>query len=319
MLLLTDADVRALLPMPRAIEAMRDAFAALAAGDAAVPVRTAMPGAGGARVLVMPAALGGLVTVKTVTVRPPDDELPTTAATLLAVDAATGAPRALFAAEALTAIRTGAASGLATELLAAPGASTLALLGAGAQAATQADAVCAVRPIERVLVFGRDPARAAAFAEATAARLGVEAWAERDPARLAEAEVVCTATTSASPVFDAAHLAPGAHVNAVGAYRPGTAEVPPAAVRAAAVVVDHRAAALAEAGDLLSAFDTREAAAAHVRAELGELVRGTAPGRLRPDETTLFKSVGVGVQDAAAAAVVLAAAEARGVGARVEL
>jgi ornithine cyclodeaminase/alanine dehydrogenase-like protein (mu-crystallin family) len=319
LLALSDADVRALLPMHEAIPLARRAFEQLAAGRADVPVRTRVQaGPDGAVGLVMPGALpdDGVLGVKAVTVQPTNRTLPSIHGLLILADAETGRPLALLNAEALTALRTGAVSGLATDLLARPDASVLAVFGAGAQAETQIDAVHAVRPLTRVLVFGLDPDQTERFAARATDRLGIEVRVARRPDELAEADVVCTATSSAVPVFDPAHLAPGAHVNAIGAYRPDMAEIPPETVRASAVVVDHAPACLAEAGDLLQAFDTPDAAAAHVAAEIGDLCLGRVAV---PSGPTLFKSVGVAVQDLAAAAHVVRRAQESGLGTSVLL
>jgi ornithine cyclodeaminase/alanine dehydrogenase-like protein (mu-crystallin family) len=210
----------------------------------------------------------------------------------------------------LTAIRTGAASGAATDLLARPDAAVVAIFGAGPQARAQLEAVCTVRPIRRARVFDVNTGRAQALATDLADRLGILVEPARSPAEaLAGADVICTATTSSVPVFDDRDLALGVHINAVGSYKPSVHEIPPETVRRARVVVDQLAAALAEAGDLLIPMQQGVIGRDHIYAELGEIASGRKKGRESPSQITLFKSVGVAVQDLAAADRVLANAE----------
>ncbi len=321
---LSKEDVRQALDMEQAIALMRDAFADLSEGRADVPVRTtlALPEHDG-RALFMPAYLPEKqhVGLKVVTVHAhnPQRGLPLVHALVMVLDAADGRPLALMDGEYLTALRTGAGAGLATDLLARPDAHVAAVFGAGAQARTQLEAVCAVRRIRRAWVFSRRPESAAAFAGEMRARLDLDVQAAPSPETLREADVVCTATTSLVPVFAHRHLKPGAHVNGVGSYRPDMAEIPPETVQAAKVVVDHRPACLAEAGDLIQPLQQGLIDAAHVYAELGEIVTGRKAGRTSDEEVTLFKSVGNAVQDLAAAGYVAAAARARNLGVEVAL
>ena len=313
LLILSEEDVHRALPMPDAIEAMRSAFAALSAGEAVVPVRTSVPLESGLG-LAMPGAWGEVAGIKWATVHPgnPAQGLPAVRALTLLTDAATGAPRALLSARALTAIRTGAGSGLATNLLAPPGASVCAVIGAGVQAERQLEAVCAVRPIVRGLVISRSPDRAKDFAVRMADRLEIPVEVgDRD--RLCEADVICTATNSPTPVLFSEDVAAGTHINAVGAHHPEQAEVEAALVRRAQVVVDHRATCAVEAGDLLLAgLDVG------ALPEIGELVDDPEGGH-RAGEVTLFKSIGNAVQDLAAAVQAVAVAQREGFGVRVEL
>ena len=327
MLVLDAADVRRALPMADAIEAMKGAFAALSSGRAVVPERIHLavePHDGVS--LVMPAfvddAEGQALAVKVVSLFDHNAErgLARIQAAVLLLEADTGRPLALLEGAMLTAIRTGAASGAATDLMARPDSRTAAILGAGVQARTQLEAVCTVRPIETVWVY--DPAADAveAFINEMAGRAPIPA--DVRPAAdareaVAEADVVCTATTSHTPVFSDTDLKVGAHVNAVGSYQPHVQEVPPETVVRARVVVDSRDAALAETGDLIRSIRAGLITADHVRAELGELVLGGVKGRASEDEITLFKAVGVAVQDAAAARAALARAEQLGLGQQV--
>ncbi len=310
MLALTADDVRALVPMRDAIALMKEAFRELAEGRAVAPLRTPIEVPPEQAVaLFMPAAVpsvGGLG-LKVVSVFPnnPARGLPTIHALVCLIDPETGAPLAIMDGTYLTALRTGAVSGAATDLLARPEARALALFGAGAQAETQAEAVCAVRPIAEIRLVARSAEKGAAFI----ARLRAHApdIADRvrvvlDPAdALRGAEVVCTATPATAALFTDGALEPGTHINAVGAYTPKMQEVPPETVARARIVVDQREAAWAEAGDLVIARDLGLITENDISAELGELASGRKPGRHSPDEITLFKSVGNAVQDIAVA------------------
>ncbi len=322
---LSRADIQAAVTMREAIAAVHEAFIALSAGQATVPVRVGLPVPPRATALFMPAyAVGGLG-VKVVTVYPdnPARGLPLLHALVILLDAATGAPMAALEGGWLTALRTGAASGAATDVLARPSAQVLAVFGAGAQAETQTMAVCAVRPIERVVLCSRTPARAEALAQRLAGQPGIPADVRvvADPAQAAaEADVICTATTSATPVFPGEAVRPGTHVNAVGAFTTSAREVDTRLVqRAARLVVDERAAAEAEAGDLVIPWRAGDAPGPEGWTELGAVAAGQAPGRTAADEITLFKSVGNAVQDVAVGALAVARARALGLGVEVEL
>lgn len=325
MLILSHHDVRQALPMREAVEAMKRAFAQLSTGQAEVPLRVPVhvPRHNGLT-LFMPAYLAAddQMAVKIVSVfnDNPARGLPLIHALVVVIDAGTGAPVAAMEGASLTALRTGAASGAATDLLARPDAAVAAVFGAGVQGRTQLEAVCAVRPIREAWVYDVDPRRAQAYAEEMGGRLGIPVHVAASPAEaVRRADVVCTATTSTTPVFDDADVRPGTHINAVGAYTPQMREVPTETVLRARVVIDHRTASLAEAGDLLIPIREGRMTEAHIWAELGEIVAGLKPGRLSPDEITLFKSVGVAVQDVAAAAAVLEAARRQNLGVEVPL
>lgn len=302
---------------------MRDAFAQLAAGDATVPPRPGIEIRNvDAAFLTMPAYAAGTpaLSVKAVGVFPrnPDKGLAPIQGAVLALNPETGQPQALLEGASLTAIRTGAASGVATDCLAREDVSTLAVFGAGAQARTQIAAVRAVRGIQKVQIYA--PTRA--HAESMAAELAdVDVVAADVPdAALDGAEVVCTATNSATPVFDGAKLVEGVHVNAVGSFKPGMRELDSETVRRMdKVVVDTREGAWTEAGELIHARDEGVLSDEAIYAELGELCAGKKPGRESEDERTLFKSVGNAVQDAVAAQAAYEAALELGLGVEVDL
>jgi ornithine cyclodeaminase len=284
---LIDADeLGRLLPMPAAIDALERAFAEPDLPQA--PQRTSFEVTSG-DLLLMPAAGDAGVGVKLVTLAPanPGRGLPYVQAAYVLFDAESLSPVAVLDGTALTNLRTAAVSGLATRHLARPDASRLVILGAGATANAHLDAILAVRPIRIVRVVSRSPGPA----EALAARAR-----DAGPEAVAEADVVCTCTTSERPVFDGALLAPGTHVNAIGAYRPDMRELDDEAVARARVVVETREAALAEAGDLVIPLRAGRIRADHVVADLGELVRG-AVVRRGPEDVTVFKSVGIAPED----------------------
>ena len=323
--ILTRREVQKALPMRQAIEVVKGAFAQLSAGQADLPLRTALdvPRHNGVT-LFMPAYLSAddAMALKIVSVYDdnPDKGLPLIHALVIVIDAETGAPDAVMDGTYLTALRTGAASGAATDLLARPDARVAAVFGAGAQGRTQLEAVSAVRPIEEAWVYDLESERAQRYADEMHERLKLDVRVADSPARAVRgADVVCTATTSRAPVFADADLQPGTHLNAIGAYTPEMQEIPLETVRRAKIVIDHHEAALAEAGDLLIPMDQGIIAPDHIHAELGEIVAGTKAGRESSEEITLFKSVGVAVQDVATATAVLEAARDSGLGTDVSL
>jgi alanine dehydrogenase len=323
--ILSREDVCQALPMRQAIEAVKGAFAHLSAGQADVPLRVALevPAHNGVT-LFMPAYLTAddQMAVKIVSVfnDNPAKGLPLIHALVVVVDATTGEPAAVMDGTVLTALRTGAASGAATDLLARQEARTAAVFGAGAQGRTQLEAVCTVRPIRGAWVYDVVPQRAAAYADEMSQDLSLPVRVAQTPAEaVRQADVICTATTSSSPVFEDADVRPGTHINAVGAYTPEMQEIPADTVLRARVVIDHREASLAEAGDLLIPLQQGLMTEAHIYAELGEIAAGRKPGRASSEEITLFKSVGVAVQDVAAAAAVLEAAQRLDLGTEVAL
>jgi ornithine cyclodeaminase/alanine dehydrogenase-like protein (mu-crystallin family) len=320
-------DVTRAASMREMIDAMRAAFIELSAGRAASPQRLALdvePHAG--VTLVMPAYLQAVesLTVKIVSVhvRNPQSGLPLIHGFVLAIDPATGQARALIDGGSLTAMRTGAASGLAADLLARAGSDTAALFGAGCQAQTQLAAVCAVRKIRRAFIYAPHRTSVDRFiASMNASLSGVELIAAAAAsAAVREADIICTATTSSAPVFDGADLKPGAHINAVGSFKPEVREIDAATIaRASKVVVDDRASALAEAGDLIQAINEGVLRSEDIYAEIGEIAAGHRRGRESESEITFFKSVGNAVQDAAAAALITARAESMNLGVEIEL
>lgn len=328
MRILSASDVRRAVSMSAAIDAVAIAFAHLSAGAATVPLRTHIGLPQHAAIsFFMPAQLGGdhaALGLKVVSVFPQNatrHHLPAIHALVVLIDPATGCPLAALDGTYLTALRTGAATGVATRLMARPNAHVLTLFGAGVQAHTQALAVCAVRSIERIWIVNRTRTRAEALVQLLQAD-GVQAelLIAPDPATaLAETDVICCATTSPTPVFADEHVRLGTHINGIGSFTPTMAEVPPQTVARARIVVDQRLAAWAEAGDLVQA---RAAGFIHeetIVGELGHVVAGTIAGRTSDTELTFFKSVGNAIQDLAVAQVALTRATEAGLGVEVSL
>ena len=317
--------VSELLPMDEAIEVMRGALTLLAEGDVVMPLRQYMAMPGDDRVLgVMPSYLGGLQAcgVKVIAAFTANfgTEYDTHQGVVLLFDTEHGLLRAIVDATAITAIRTAAVSGLVTDLLARPDAGDLAIIGAGTQAHTHLQAMLAVRPVRRVRVCSLPASSADEFAarESQAHGLAVEACATAEEA-VAGADLICTTTTATEPVVLGAWVSPGAHVNAVGAYTPTTRELDSALVAAARLYADRRESLQSEAGEFLIPKGEGLIGDDHVVGEIGELLQGKVEGRTSPEQITLFKSLGIAIEDLAAAHHVYSKARERDLGAWVEI
>jgi ornithine cyclodeaminase/alanine dehydrogenase-like protein (mu-crystallin family) len=324
-LILDKHEVETLLDTDALRAAVAAALSDLSAGRASMPTRiAALVAERDALLAAMPAYLpsAGALTTKLVSLFPRNTDRPTHQAVIVAFDPLTGTPIALMDGEAITAARTAATSALATDLLARRDAATLAVLGTGVQARAHLDALPRVRPFREIVIGARDVTKAAALAREIAGRTdaSVRAASFEDAVRVAD--VVCACTHSAEPVVRREWLRPGTHVNSVG-YNTAGREVDGETVAAALVVIESRAAALAPppggSNDLLWPIRDGLIDASHVHAELGELVSGARPGRGDASQLTLYKSVGVAVEDAAAAALVLRLARERGVGRTIEM
>lgn len=326
-LLLSRRDVAAVLSMQKCLEAVELAFAEHARGRAVMPQRSVIriPEHKGL-CLGMPAHIGGDVGalgLKLVTVYPDNPSrhgLPTTLGTLILCDPATGQAVAIMDAGYLTAVRTGAASGVATRYLARKEARTCAVLGAGVQARKQLEAIQAVRPLAKAWVVDVDREAATRFAREMSEllRVPVEAMPAAEAA-VRGADIVVTATSSATPVLNGDWLRPGTHVNNIGSHSPGARELDTRTVVRSKFVADLKEACLAEAGDILIPIQEGAVTAAHIFASLGEIVIGTRPGRENDEEITVFKSNGLAIQDVATAKCVYLAAKEKGIGTEVEL
>lgn len=323
-LVLSGNELKNVLTMKGCIDAMREAFGALSKGEVDVPLRTGIemvPDDGVA--LFMPVYLPNLmrVGVKTVTINKdnPDKGLPLIHAMVMVFDSSTGAPLALMDGEVITAMRTGAVSGLATTLLARGDARVAAITGTGAQGETQLEGVCTARDIDKAYVFDLQIERAEAFAAKMTKKLDIEVVAAISQDTISEADIICTSTSSNRPVFDDAKIKRGVHINGVGSYRPDMAEIPPQTIQRAKVIVDQKQGCLAEAGDLIQPIQQGLITDDHIHGELGDVVTGIVPGRENEDEITVFKSVGVAVQDLVTADLALEMAKKSGLGIEISL
>lgn len=312
MIFLSEAEVRELLDLDELVDALADAHKKLSAGEASMPPRIAAFAQNDGLLGVMPAYLpsAGLA-CKLVTLFPKNRDRHTHQALICVFDEENGTPVALIDGTYITATRTAAGSALATRLLARKDSRVLAILGSGVQARTHAEALSRVRDFIEIRVASRDRARAEQLAEEIGGR-AVDSWEEA----LRGADVVAATTHAAEPIVRHEWLSPGVHVNSVGANPAGSGEVDAATIAAALVAVESRASTLAPPPAGAAEFADGEHGEV---VELGELVAGLRPGRNSEDEITLYKSVGVAVQDVAAAALVLAAARGRSIGQAIEL
>ena len=322
-LILSHADVLAALPPDECADAMAAVLAAHARGEAHMPLRSVVrfPGAEGFMGL-MPAWRGGpnpVFALKSLCLMPgnPARGLDTHQGTVTLYDGEIGVPTAVLDASAVTGVRTAAVSAVATRLLAREDARILAILGAGVQARAHLQALARVRPFDEIRVYSPTANNAAAVA---AAGDGLATVARSAQEAVRGADVVVTATTSREPVLSRAWLGEGAHVNAVGASTPSARELDVDTVAASALFCDSRESLRNEAGEFLLALEQGAISGEdHVRGELGEVLAGAAPGRLDPSELTVFRSLGLAVEDLAAAEHAVAAARRLGIGIEVEL
>ncbi len=302
-------EVKEALPMSAAIDAMRSAFAQLASAQVHMPLRSATKNPRqDATTLCMPAYLENSqqLGVKIVSIFPHNLRvgLATINGIVITINAKTGQPEAILEGSTLTAIRTGAVSGLATDLLAAKDASSVAILGTGAQAYSQLEAVCCVRDIKKVYVYSRSLKNAQCFANNIQSDKVVITATDVVREATQHADIICTATPSTSPIVDLADVKPGVHINAVGSHTHEMMELSTALLAAAKVYVDERAAALAEAGEIIHAIQANALQADQLY-ELGQLILNARLGRESPQQITVFKSVGLAIQDVSAASAAL--------------
>jgi ornithine cyclodeaminase/alanine dehydrogenase-like protein (mu-crystallin family) len=317
-LVLNQEEVEQLLDMEGCIEAMAEALSSLARGEVHVPLRAVVrPPGEDTFIGLMPAHRGGgapLYSLKTVCVFPdnPKRGLDAHQGTVTLFDGESGETTAVMNASAITAIRTAAVSAVATRLLAREDARTLGILGAGVQARSHLEALRLVRDFDRVRIFSPT----AAHAEALAREAGAEAVGTAEEA-LRGADVVVTATSSVEPVLRREWLEPGAHVNVVGGRPPTMRELDVATVADSAFYVDRRESAENEAFDYRDALEAGAIGPDHIKGEIGEVLIGAAPGRSDPQELTVFRSLGLAVEDLAAAEYVVRRARESGVGVEV--
>jgi len=321
--ILTRDEVAMAVNMAEAIETVKKAFIQLSSGKAEMPLRTQVPVEKRKGVtLFMPAYLADsdAMGAKIVSVFPNNQKrkLPTIHAVVIVVDAETGRPTAIMDGTYLTALRTGAASGVATDLLSRKDARVVAIFGAGTQSRTQLEAICTVRSIEEVWVYDVVPRTVIDYVEEMKKHgtpIPADIFVAESPMQaVSEADIICAATTSSQPVFNDSDLKPGVHINGVGSYTPEMQEIPAATVVRSKVIVDSSQAALAEAGDLIIPIGGGFISDKHIHGEIGELAAGKISGRESEEDTTFFKSVGLAVQDVSVAELVLRRANELGLG-----
>lgn len=303
MLTFSEADINR-IPMTTAVGLMREAFPLLSEGRVEVPLRTAVEThdkKGAALFMPSYAPDWRLFGLKMVSVFPGNVKTPVIQGQMLVMSARDGSPLASLDAASVTALRTGAASGLATDLLARPDASRLAVFGTGAQAWTQVAGVLAVRKFNSVMVKGTSREQEKAFCNKVSAEHGIACEPLNHIQDLAKADVICTATTSHQPLFPLTTLKPGVHINAVGAFKPTMRELGSDIIKACLFIVDQRAAALHEAGEITIPIKEGLFSPDHIHAELGEIIAAKKEGRSNRQEITVFNSVGNAIQDLAVA------------------
>ena len=323
---LTRSDVESLLDMPAAIEAVADAYRLIYLGQAELPVRSNIPVARYAgSLMTMPAYLGGDVDAlgaKLITfydTNPAQRNLPAIQGKIVLFDPETGALQAFIEAGLLTAMRTGAAGGVAARYLARADARTLTIFGSGAQAPYQVEAVLCERAIERVLVLSRQHSHAETLAARLAQRFGIKAEAATEVEEAVRAaDILVTATSAYDPLFDGGLLRPGTHVSGIGSHLREASEVDVTTLRRAKVVVDQLSSCLAEAGDIMKPIGAGLYDRGKIHAEIGAIIAGERAGRSDESEITFFKSVGLAAQDVAVARAVYLRALAQGVGVELE-
>jgi ornithine cyclodeaminase/alanine dehydrogenase-like protein (mu-crystallin family) len=317
---LSALDVKKALPMREAIEGMKSAYAQLSLGQADMPLRGRVAGTNDGVTLLMPAFLkqSGDMAVKIVSVFPQNSSqnLPMIHAMVVALDANTGQALALIEGSSLTAIRTGAGAGAATDVLARPNASRVAIIGTGVQARSQLEAMACVRPLDVAYIYSPNRAHAQSFAEEMASFAKEIVISKNADEAVQDADIICTATSSSTPVFNGKLIKAGTHINGIGSYQPTMQELDEVTMLRSLITVDSREAVMAESGEIIIAV---QKAVAEIHAEIGEIFAGKKPGRSSAEQITLFKSCGVAVQDAAAAAIALKNAERLNIGTVLEI
>jgi len=317
-------EVRQLLPMAECIEVMAVAMAAASSGSIDIPARQFAPLIDDSGLLgLMPGSSKelGSYGAKLISLHRdnPEKGLPTVQGFVALFDFATGVPTAIVEGAEITGLRTAAASGLATGLLAREDARRCGIFGTGVQAVSHIDAMCAVRPVEEILIWGRNSESTALFAEAQAERTGLIVRATDDPAEAGACDLLCTVTASPEPVLKGEWVRPGAHINLVGAHTLETREADTALVARSTVYVDLLASARNEGGDVMIPVAEGVVGEDHIVGEIGQLVGGEIPGRSGADQITLYKSLGITAQDLYVAQSVFERAQAAGIGTKVDL
>lgn len=307
------------LNMKDCIAIVEQAFAELSNGSADMPMRSNIKPPGGIS-LYMPAYLKDMkaLACKVVTVykdNPSKHDLPTTIGKVLLQDPATGDVTCIMDGGFLTAMRTGAASGVATKYLARDEAGmTVGIFGTGVQARMQLWAVCEVRNIGKAIVYDVSREASEDFAQNMHEKLGIDIIIAKAPDAVLDADIICTATSSPTPVFDGEKVRPGTHINGIGSHTPNARELDTAIVKRSKFIGDSKEACFNEAGDIMIPLSAGEIHESHFHADLGDVVNGKMEGRSSNSEITIFKSNGLAIQDAATAKLVYDKAREKGIG-----
>lgn len=298
--MLGSADIKSLVDMKDAIDAMESAFASFSDGTSRVPQRY-VSGIGDLNLLLKPAYNEklGKIAVKIITQKSGGgfQGIPTILGVVLLLDMKTGKILSMMDGAHITALRTGAAGGIAAKLLAVENAETVAVFGCGTQGKAQLEAVCKVRPVKHALLFDRNAEAALKLKREMEEEPGIAIRVSKNPEDLLEAEIICTATNAERPLFSERDISQGTHINAIGSYKPNMQEIDPAIIKSGRLFVDSRESVLKESGDLIKPIDEHIFTEAVIEAEIGELISKKSEGRRNDDEITIFKSVGLGVQD----------------------
>lgn len=323
-LILNRADVISVLTMKDCMSMVEKAFAELANATAVLPLRTAITPPGGLS-LYMPAYLKETkaLAVKVVTIykeNPSRFKLPVVLGKVLLQDPESGDVLCIMDGGYLTAVRTGAASGVATQYLAREDdGQTAAIFGAGVQAKMQLLAVAIARKLSRAWVLDINEEAASRFVSELSPDVDFPISIARDPDEMLRADIICTATSSATPIFDGTRVRPGTHINGIGSHTPVARELDTTIIKRSKFIGDSREACFGEAGDILIPIKEGAIDESHYYADLGEVITGKKPGRERAQEITLFKSNGLAVQDAATAKLVYERAREAGIGVEVAI
>jgi ornithine cyclodeaminase/alanine dehydrogenase len=322
--LLTSEEIKDLVSMEEAIDVMKLAFSDLSLGKYRMPVRTVTDfGTEGISLFYKPSFLPSdeRIGIKLLTQSKgkPLHGNPAIQGLMILINSESNSIIGLLDGTCLTALRTGAASGIATRLLSRPESSVLALFGAGAQGYTQFEAVCCERAIRRAYIYDINAGAARQFIDYFKPKTGVELVHAAELSYLQEADIICTATTSGKPLFPLEILKKGVHINAIGSYSPKMQELPDDLFSVASLFVDHKESCFSESGDIIIPMSRGTFRTANYRGEIGELISGKITGRTSRDEITVFKSVGVAVQDLALASYAYTKAAGAGIGQEIKI
>lgn len=323
-LFIPSAEIEKMLTMRDSIEAMKTAFINFGKGKADVPQRTSLKlSKGKGEALFMPAYKkdSEYASLKIVSVFKdnPELNLPKIQALIFLMNAENGKPAAVMDGEFITAMRTGAVSGLAADLLSKKDSKTAAVFGTGIQAVKQLQAIDCVRKLEKVFIFGTSIEKAKMFIDANNKKYSFNLIAGKDKSLIKQCDIICTATSSYTPVFENDNLKEGVHINSIGSYKPEMSEIPEETIARSKIVVDSISACLKEAGDIIKPIKSGLISEEHIYAELGEVAAGLKTGRENDKEITVFKSVGIAIQDLTAASLVYKKAKIMNLGTTIEL